>query len=115
MAPATNLPYEMVEVAAEARQGDSGGPIFNERLELAGVLFGSANGTTSGSYSGRVQSFLQGVVPVDLPGAVPSIPQSPMTQPLVAQGAAGKSRNAISASADTGSRCAFIRLGPAGS
>lgn len=78
VAPATNLPYEMVELAAEARQGDSGGPIFNEKLELAGVLFGSANGTTSGSYSGRVQSFLQGVVPVDVPGAYP--PTQPVTQ-----------------------------------
>jgi S1-C subfamily serine protease len=63
VSPATNLPYEMVEVAAEARQGDSGGPILNERGELAGVLFGSGSGTTSGSYAGRVLNFLQGVVP----------------------------------------------------
>ena len=74
VSPATNLPYEMVEVAAEARQGDSGGPIFNERLELAGVLFGAANGTTSGSYSGRVLSFLQGVMPAaEAPVAIPPI------------------------------------------
>jgi hypothetical protein len=66
----------MVEVAAEARQGDSGGPIFNERLELAGVLFGAANGTTSGSYSGRVLSFLQGVMPAaEAPVAVPQASQ----------------------------------------
>jgi hypothetical protein len=63
VSPATHLPYEMVEVAAEARQGDSGGPILNERGELAGVLFGSGSGTTSGSYAGRVLSFLQGVMP----------------------------------------------------
>jgi len=62
VSPATNLPFEMVEVAAEARQGDSGGPIFNERLELAGVLFGAANGTTSGSYAGRVNGFLQSLM-----------------------------------------------------
>lgn len=67
VSPGMNLPYEMVEVGAEARQGDSGGPIFNEQGELAGVLFGSAQGTTSGSYAGRVLNFLQGVVPVEIP------------------------------------------------
>lgn len=42
-----------------AREGDSGGPIFNERGELAGVLFGSGGGTTAGSYAGRVREFLK--------------------------------------------------------
>lgn len=73
VSPATNLPYEMVELGAEARQGDSGGPIFNERLELAGVLFGAANGTTSGSYCGRVMNFLQGVMPAGAPAVVPPV------------------------------------------
>ncbi len=58
VAPGENMPYEMVELSAEARQGDSGGPIFNERGELAGVLFGASRGTTSGSYCGRVSEFL---------------------------------------------------------
>ena len=58
VAPSHRHPYEMVEVSAAARQGDSGGPIFNSRGELAGVLFGSGGGTTSGSYAGRVGSFL---------------------------------------------------------
>jgi serine protease Do len=89
VAPAANLPYEMVELAAEARQGDSGGPIFNEKGELAGVLFGAARGTTSGSFSGRVANFLQGVVPVappamglaqgaPAPGYPVQIPQAPL-------------------------------------
>jgi hypothetical protein len=58
VAPEKDLPYEMVELSAAARQGDSGGPIFNARGELAGVLFGSNGKTTSGSFAGRVQSFL---------------------------------------------------------
>lgn len=57
-APSEKHPFEIVELSAEARQGDSGGPIFNEQGELAGVLFGSSNGTTSGSYAGRIQEFL---------------------------------------------------------
>lgn len=62
VAPATNLPYEMVEVSTGARQGDSGGPMLNGRGELAGVLFGTASGRTTGSYSGRVRSFLMTVL-----------------------------------------------------
>ncbi|MHB0959652.1 MAG: S1 family peptidase [Pirellulaceae bacterium] len=59
LAPGTDRPFEMVEVSTPARQGDSGGPIFNARGELAGVLFGSDGGSTSGSYAGRVRQFLQ--------------------------------------------------------
>lgn len=63
VAPGTTFPFEMVEVAVSARQGDSGGPIFNGQGELAGVLFGEGNGRTSGSYCGRVRWFLSSVVP----------------------------------------------------
>ncbi|WP_254508404.1 S1 family peptidase [Anatilimnocola floriformis] len=86
VSPATNLPYEMVELGAEARQGDSGGPIFNERLELAGVLFGAARGTTSGSYCGRVLNFLQGVMPAaaEAPVAIPPAGQSDLATQLPA-------------------------------
>lgn len=63
VAPGVNMPFEMVEVSAQARQGDSGGPIFNHRGELAGVLFGAGSGTTSGSYCGRVHRFLASVAP----------------------------------------------------
>lgn len=62
VSPGGNLPYEMVELSAPARNGDSGGPIFNSRGELAGVLFGSARGETAGSYSGRVRLFLTPVM-----------------------------------------------------
>jgi hypothetical protein len=63
LSPNTRLPREMVELAAAARQGDSGGPIFNRRGELAGVLWGEGSGYTMGSYCGRVRMFLTGIVP----------------------------------------------------
>ena len=62
-APAVDLPQHMVELDVEARQGDSGGPIFNDRGELAGVLFGAGRGTTLGSFGGRVGSFLAELAP----------------------------------------------------
>ena len=58
VSPGGNQPFEMVELAAAARDGDSGGPILNHRGELAGVLFGAAKGRTTGSYCGRVGWFL---------------------------------------------------------
>jgi hypothetical protein len=62
-APKENFPCEMVELDVEARQGDSGGPIFNDRGEIAGVLFGAGEGTTLGSFAPRVRSFLASAVP----------------------------------------------------
>ncbi len=62
VSPGLSQPHEMVELKAVARQGDSGGPIFNQAGELAGVLFGAGWRTTAGSYSGRVKKFLDPVV-----------------------------------------------------
>ncbi|MGE0605782.1 MAG: serine protease [Pirellulales bacterium] len=58
LSPGGGLPFDIVELSVAARQGDSGGPILNERGELAGVLFGATRGTTSGSHCGRVKMFL---------------------------------------------------------
>jgi S1-C subfamily serine protease len=91
VAPGTSFPYEMVEVAVSARQGDSGGPIFNSRGELAGVLFGEGHGRTSGSYCGRVQWFLSSVVPNSpdksqrIAAGFDRPPQPVVSQPLVAE------------------------------
>jgi hypothetical protein len=62
-APRPDYPLEMVELDVEARQGDSGGPIFNQSGELAGVLFGAGQGTTLGSYAPRVSNFLATLAP----------------------------------------------------
>ncbi len=56
--PTQGMPQELVELNVEARQGDSGGPIFNAQGEMAGVLFGAGQGTTLGSFGGRVDQFL---------------------------------------------------------
>ncbi len=61
VSPGVNFPYEMLELSTPARNGDSGGPILNRRGELAGVLFGSATGQTTGTYCGRVRRFLDPV------------------------------------------------------
>lgn len=79
LSPGVDLPFDLVELAAPARQGDSGGPIFNQRGELAGVLFGSAFGRTAGSHCGRVRWFLDRVWPefCELADQRPTIAQSP--------------------------------------
>jgi len=61
LSPGAGYPKEFVELAAGARQGDSGGPILNERGELAGVLFGQNSGRTIGSCSTRLRTFLASI------------------------------------------------------
>ena len=61
LSPGTGYPREFVELVATARQGDSGGPILNDRGELAGVLFGQNGGRTIGSCSTRLKTFLADV------------------------------------------------------
>jgi len=102
LAPGVDFPHEMVELATEARQGDSGGPIFNQQGELAGVLFGSGPGYTSGSYGGRVLQFLATVVPGGRPGSddpppVNSLAGTAGGSPAPAADAARPSASALSA------------------
>ncbi|MGI9430195.1 MAG: S1 family peptidase [Bythopirellula sp.] len=74
-APRLDFPRHMVELDVEARQGDSGGPIFDQRGELAGVLFGAGQGTTLGSFGGRVGAFLASLAP-DIGRAEEALAQS---------------------------------------
>ncbi|HUG66984.1 MAG TPA: serine protease [Pirellulaceae bacterium] len=82
VAPGRRMPYEMVEVSAEARQGDSGGPILNERGELAGVLFGAGGGATSGTYCGRVRWFLESAWPAEQTPDTDMLVSVPAHQPI---------------------------------
>ena len=52
---------ETLELGGSARQGDSGGPVFNGRGQLAAVLWGTDGVTVGGTYCGRVRAFLAGV------------------------------------------------------
>jgi hypothetical protein len=61
VAPSKTDPNQMIELSAEAREGDSGGPILNSQGQLAGVLLGARDGRTVGSYFGRVDQFLADV------------------------------------------------------
>ena len=86
--PGGNLPYEILEVNVQARRGDSGGPIYNSRGEIAGVLFGAggnlwSGGFTMGSYCGRVREFLAAAY-LDferLPGKPAMVAQAPPASP----------------------------------
>jgi hypothetical protein len=61
LSPGTGYPRELVELAAPARQGDSGGPILDAEGRLAGVLFGEGEGRTVGSCVSRLRVFLASV------------------------------------------------------
>ncbi len=61
LSPGSGYPRELVELAAPARQGDSGGPILDASGRLAGVLFGEGEGRTVGSCVSRLRVFLASV------------------------------------------------------
>ena len=69
--PNLNIP-ELVEIEVPSENGDSGGPVFNAKRELAGVLFGSDSMTTMASHCGRVFKFLEQAAP-----NVASLPATP--------------------------------------
>lgn len=48
-----------ITISVAARQGDSGGPVFNERGELAGLLWGTDGQTTSAKNLTMLCSFFQ--------------------------------------------------------
>jgi S1-C subfamily serine protease len=49
---------ELVEVSVTARDGDSGGPMYNQKGEIVGILFGSSDGFTSGACASRLREFI---------------------------------------------------------
>jgi len=53
---------ETLEITGPARQGDSGGPIFNRRRELVAVLWGTDGRVTGGTFCGRIRKFLRRVL-----------------------------------------------------
>ncbi len=54
---AGGVAYETLEMSGAARDGDSGGPVFNHRGELAGVLWGTNSQVIEATYCGRVRKF----------------------------------------------------------
>ncbi len=53
--------YETLELSGRARDGDSGGPVFNASGELVAVLWGTDGRMVGGTYCGRVRKFLAGI------------------------------------------------------
>ena len=68
----SNIEAELIEIEVPSENGCSGGPVFNAKKELAGVLFGSDKATTMASHCGRVIKFLEQAA-----SHVASLPTSP--------------------------------------
>lgn len=64
---------------AQARSGDSGGPIFDESGNLAGCLWGASTGETVGSHVVAVREFL----PAECRQFLPRCPNGMCPQPIV--------------------------------
>jgi S1-C subfamily serine protease len=56
--PTREHPMDHIVISTGARQGDSGGPVFNEQGEVAAILWGSRDGQTYATHAGRIQAWL---------------------------------------------------------
>jgi hypothetical protein len=56
--PSRQHPMDHIVISTPARQGDSGGPVFNEAGEVAGILWGSEGRNTYATHAGRIQTWL---------------------------------------------------------
>lgn len=54
---------ETMLVTGEARQGDSGGPMFDPNGRLTGVLWGTDGQNVCGTYQGRIRRFVEASFP----------------------------------------------------
>jgi thiol-disulfide isomerase/thioredoxin len=62
---AQNGPDDWMEISGHARSGDSGGPIFNERGHVVGVLWGTDGQHVIGVQAGRIHCLLDEAVPAE--------------------------------------------------
>jgi hypothetical protein len=53
---------ETLELTGAAREGDSGGPVFNARGEVCAVLWGTDGRTIGATYCGRIRKFLANIL-----------------------------------------------------
>lgn len=58
-APSRSSSFELIEMRGLARHGDSGGAIFNDKGELAGLIIGIGDGRTLGVGASRIGAFLE--------------------------------------------------------
>ena len=117
--PGGDHPAEIVELSVPARNGDSGGPIFNDRGEVAGVLFGADSTSTMGSYCGRLRRFLAPLandfarLPPPLYAPRPNAPSPIAPQPaMIAQ--QNPMRQEASPAANCGGGCSITNAGNRG-
>lgn len=57
--PTSEHPEDFLTIDAEARDGDSGGPVFDSRGRVAGILWGCRDGQARASEARRVLRFLE--------------------------------------------------------
>lgn len=62
-APSRSTPFELAEISAVCRQGDSGGPMLGPRGRIVGVISGTDDRTTTGCGFHRLRRILRAVLP----------------------------------------------------
>ncbi len=76
--------YETLKIDGPARQGDSGGPVYNADGEIVGVVWGTDGQDAYATYCGRVLKTLCDFSPTFDPDATPAppLPEEPLPSQL---------------------------------
>ena len=105
---------ETLELSGAARQGDSGGPIFNDQGELVGIVLGTNGRIVTGTACGRIRAFLAGLSPrfrQSAPQPTPVKQAPPQTQPPQVKPAAPNDSDAADDPDDRPPPAGLQRLG----
>lgn len=78
---ASGAEYRSLRIAARVEQGDSGGPVFDWRGELAGVVWGELNGEAYATYGIPVWRLVERVTSQSQGEEKPVVSPSPSPQP----------------------------------
>lgn len=91
--------FETLSLSGAARQGDSGGPVFNEAGQLVGVIWGSDGRMIVATSCGRIREFLRRLLPWWEPK--PGLEEHwPVPQPVPADGSPGAPGGSLAPGSD---------------
>jgi len=82
LSPGGGAAFDMIEVSAASREGDSGGPMLDEPGRVCGVLCGNGGRSAAGTGIARLRAIFAAVVPAWRPPAPPNVTEGGPLEPI---------------------------------
>lgn len=82
LSPGGGAAFDMIEVSAASREGDSGGPMLDEPGRVCGVLCGNGGRSAAGTGIARLRAIFADVVPAWRASAPPNVTEGGPLEPI---------------------------------